>query len=92
MTRLVGASRWFIIGPFVVEASLYGVAAAAISGTVVYIATFALRQGVGNVLDGALWFMKNYWYFAVGALVLVGVLIGVISALLAARKYLRAKA
>lgn len=92
MMRLVGASRWFIIGPFVVEASLYGVAAAAISGTVVYIAAFALRQGVGSVLDEALWFMKNYWYFAVGALVLVGVLIGVISALLAARKYLRAKA
>lgn len=92
MMRLVGASRWFIVGPFVVEASLYGVVAAAIAGTVVYIAAFALRQGVGNVLDEALWFMKNYWYFAVGALVLVGILIGIISALLAARKYLRAKA
>ena len=92
MMRLVGASRWFIIGPFVVEASLYGVAAAAIAGTIVYIAAFALRNSVGNVLDESLWFMKNYWYFAVGALVLVGILIGIISALLAARKYLRAKA
>ena len=91
MMRLVGASRWFIIGPFVVEAALYGVVAAALAGIVIYAAAFGLHHSIGSVLDTAVTFMQNYWYFAVGALLVVGIVIGVISALLAARKYLDAK-
>ncbi len=91
MMRLVGASRWFIIGPFIVEAALYGVAAAAVAGAIVYIAVFALHNSIGSVLDETIFFMQHYWYFAVGALLIVGMLIGIISSLLAARKYLNAK-
>lgn len=91
MMRLVGASRWFIIGPFVVEAALYGVVATAISGIIIYLAAFGLHHSVGSVLDSSIAFMQNYWYIAIGAMLAVGVMIGVISSLLAARKYLNTK-
>ena len=91
MMRLVGASRSFIVGPFVVEASLYGVVAAIISGAAVYSAAFGLRNQFGNALDSTLEIMKTYWYFAAAALLVVGIMIGIISSLLATRKYLKNK-
>ena len=42
MMRLVGASRSFIVGPFVVEACMYGIVAAIISGAAVYAAAALL--------------------------------------------------
>jgi cell division transport system permease protein len=89
--RLVGASRWFIVGPFVVEASFYGIIAAIISGVVAYVAAFALKNNFGTTLDPTLEIMSNYWYLATCALLLAGIMIGVISALLATRKYLKQK-
>ena len=91
MMRLVGASRWFIVGPFVVEASFYGIIAAVIAGIVAYIGAFALQSQFGTTLDPTLDIMRNFWYLAVCALLVVGVLIGVVSSLLATRKYLKQK-
>lgn len=91
MMRLVGASRWFIVGPFVVEASFYGIVAAAIAGTVAYIGAFALQSQFGSTLDPTLDIMRNYWYLAACALLVAGIAIGVVSALLATRKYLKQK-
>ncbi len=91
MMRLVGASRWFIVGPFVVEASFYGIVAAAIAGTVAYVGAFALQSQFGSTLDPTLDIMRNYWYLAVCALLVAGIAIGVVSALLATRKYLKQK-
>jgi cell division transport system permease protein len=91
MMRLVGASRWFIVGPFVVEASLYGIIAAIIAGVVAYIGAFALQSQFGTTLDPTLDIMRNFWYLAVCALLVAGILIGVVSSLLATRKYLKQK-
>jgi cell division transport system permease protein len=91
MMRLVGASRWFIVGPFVVEASFYGIIASAIAGTVCYVTAFALRQSFGSTLDPTLDIMKNYWFFVACAFLVAGILIGVVSSLLATRKYLKHK-
>ena len=91
MMRLVGASRWFIVGPFVVEASFYGIVAAVIAGVVAYVGTFALQTQFGTTLDPTIGIMKDYWYFVVLSLLGSGILIGVISSLLATRKYLRQK-
>jgi cell division transport system permease protein len=91
MMRLVGASRWFIVGPFVVEASFYGIIAAIIAGVIAYVSAFALQPQFGNTLDPTLEIMRNYWYLAACALLVVGILIGVISSLLATRKYLKQK-
>ena len=91
MMRLVGASRWFIVGPFVVEASFYGIVAAIIAGGVSYAAAFALKSNFGTTLEPTLDIMKNYWYLVACSLLVAGILIGVISALLATRKYLKQK-
>ena len=91
MMRLVGASRWFIVGPFVVEAAFYGVIAALFTGAAVYAGTFALRSSFVSTLDPTIDIMKNYWYLTFSSLILAGILIGVVSSLLATRKYLRQK-
>jgi len=91
MMRLVGASRWFIVGPFVVEASIYGIIAAVIAGVIAYAGTFALQPQFGTTLDPTAEIMRNFWYLALCALLVAGILIGVISSLLATRKYLKQK-
>lgn len=89
MMKLVGASHWFIIGPFLVEASLYGIVAALIAAAGIYATVFALQPSLSGMIDPAANFMRAYWYLVLPALALVGALIGIFSALLAARKYIR---
>ncbi len=91
MMRLVGASRWFIVGPFVVEASFYGVVAAIIAGVLSYGIVFALKDNFGSTLAPTFDIMTKYWYFVVAALLVAGILIGVLSSLLAIRRYLKQK-
>ncbi len=91
MMRLVGASRWFIVGPFVVEASIYGIVAAAIASIAVFATVFAIRGQFDGMLDSTVELMKLYWYAIVAALVVVGMIIGIVSALLATKKYLKQK-
>lgn len=91
MMRLVGASHWFIVGPFVIEASLYGIVAAVIAVILSYVGAFALQPQFGSTLDPTLKIMSDYWYLAACALLVTGILIGVVSSLLATRKYLKQK-
>ncbi len=91
MMRLVGASRSFIVAPFVVEAALYGVIAAAISGGIIYTVIFSFAERIGHVMTPTLDLMAHYWYYAAAALLVAGVMLGVISSLLATRKYLKIK-
>lgn len=90
--RLVGATRWFIRGPFLVAGILYGV----IASSVAMLIFFPLTWGVApkltvyvpefNVFD---YFVAHFWslYFV---LLFVGVLIGTFSSTIAIRRYLEA--
>ena len=89
MKKLVGASRWFITGPFLVEASLYGIVAAIVSGAVVYGAVYGLETQFGALISPTFNIMKDYWYFVATAFLVGGIVIGIISSLLATRKYLK---
>ena len=91
MMRLVGASRWFIVGPFVVEASFYGIVAAVISSALSYGIVFALKDNFGSALAPTVDIMTKYWYFVIAAQLVTGILIGVFSSLLAIRRYLKQK-
>ena len=92
MMRLVGASRWFIIGPFVVEASFYGIISSIVAALVAFFGTFALRDSIGQALmDPTINLMQDYWLNFAALIMLIGVMIGVISALLATRKYVKVK-
>ena len=91
MMRLVGASRWFIVGPFVVAASIYGIVAAIITSIAVYATVYGIRGQFDGMLDSTYDLMIRYWYGIVAALIVVGVIIGIVSALLATKKYLKQK-
>ncbi len=90
--RLVGASNWFIRGPFLVAGFVYGVAAAAISMAVFFPLVGAISPKVsGFLLTGTNLFayvQQNFWPL-LGLGLAVGVALGVLSSYIAIRRYLK---
>ncbi len=89
--RLVGASNWFIRGPFVVQGIISGLFAAIIC-ILVFSATICyLSNKIGEISNGfnlAEYFTANLVNIFILQL-LVGIGLGVISSLIAIRKYLK---
>jgi len=92
MMKLIGAERSFIRGPFVVEAMVYGFFAALIASAGGYatliIAAPSLASYQINIqptLDAAMY----YAGFILLGMIIIGAIIGVISSLLATRRYLK---
>ena len=93
MMKLVGADKDFIRGPFLVEAQLCGLISGAISFTLCYfgfrfiepkLTSYGINVStISNILD------SNKIVYVILAMMLVGVLIGTISAHLAVHKYMR---
>ena len=88
--RLVGASRFFARGPFVVEGIIYGVISAIfalfISWTVVYNISPYLNEIF--ILDLNKYFSSNILEIAI-ILILGGIILGFIATYLAVAKYLK---
>lgn len=92
--RYIGATNKFIRRPFIVEGTLMGLGAAAISWVLVslgYIVAYARLPKIGSTL-GVFGFMpySQLWYIVLGAFVLLGVILGVLGSSLAIKKYLKA--
>lgn len=93
--KLIGATPGFIRGPFLVEASLYGV----IAGILSVVAVYSLVVSVGSKLAGQAEFAETYAFFTktstIAGLffgtVVLGVLVGIFSSALAMEKYLKLK-
>jgi cell division transport system permease protein len=93
--KLIGATPNYIRGPFVVESSLYGAFAGVMSTVVVY----SLIYGLGSKVSSQVEFAATYRLFTDSgtmllmgiSAVLIGILIGVISCLLAMEKHLKLK-
>lgn len=89
--RLVGASNWYIRGPFLVEGALYGIFAAFLTLAVMIPALLYLSPRVNSFLPE----IDIFSYFTSNLLILfsiqflTGVFIGVVSSLIAIRRYLR---
>jgi cell division transport system permease protein len=95
--RLLGASNWYIKGPFIVETMIYGVVAAVISLSlcnalfVVQAQAFdASSLGLLDIQYANQYYSDHFLIFLVMQLV-AGVAIGAISALIATSRYLRVK-
>lgn len=95
--RLLGASTWFIRGPFVVEAVIYGILSAVISllliNAVFVTASSSLQATSFGLLDigySQLFFEQHYWILLLVQLAL-GILIGAVSSIIATRRYLKFK-
>ena len=93
--KLIGATPGYIRGPFLVESCVYGIIAGVIANVAVYGAVLSLGPKVQNQAE----FAKTYLFFTrtdvmflllVGAII-VGMLVGIVSSLLAMNKYLKLK-
>lgn len=91
MMKAIGADRSFIRGPFLVEAELYGVIAAAISIAIGYLAVSEILPSLGNYFQttNTISVMREYSWLIIIAMAVIGFLIGGISARLAVRRYLK---
>lgn len=95
--RLLGATTWYIRGPFVVETMVYGIIAAVVSIIVCWglfhIASSTLQVstlGLLNVGYSSSYIHENFSAI-VGGQILIGMLIGAISSIIATRRYLKFK-
>jgi cell division transport system permease protein len=88
--RLVGATKWFIRGPFLVSGVLYGAASAAITTLVFFPLTWLASPKLAILVPNFnlfQYFISNFAEFF--AIILVsGVLLGTISSFIAIRRYL----
>ncbi|HJP81854.1 MAG TPA: permease-like cell division protein FtsX [Candidatus Saccharimonadales bacterium] len=92
MMKLIGADRNFIRGPFVVEAIVYGFIAALIAtalGITILLASSQKLLDYGVLVQGTVNFILTYIGVVVLAMIVMGALIGVVSSLLATRRYLK---
>lgn len=89
--RLVGANNWFIRGPFIVEGILYGIISSIIALAILYLVFWVISPKLSSFLpidNFFAYFQGNFWAF----LLLIsgsGVVLGVVSSILAMRKYLK---
>lgn len=95
--RLLGASTWFIRGPFVVEAIVYGIVSAIVSVVLVHSLFVASSSALQATSLGLLDINYASEYFTSHTLKLltlqlgVGILIGAASSTVATRRYLKFK-
>jgi cell division transport system permease protein len=89
--RLVGASNGFIRGPFVVEGFIYGLAAAVISFAIFipvigfispHLSSFITEIDLNS-------YFREHWLGILGYQLLFGLVLSVISSIIAIRRYLR---
>lgn len=95
--RLLGASTWFIRGPFVVETVAYGVIAAALSVAICHflfvVSSSTLGASSFGLLDinyASTYFTGHFWTILTAQL-LIGILIGAASSVIATQRYLKFK-
>jgi cell division transport system permease protein len=93
--KLIGATPSFIRGPFLVETSLYGVISGIVAASAVYSVVLSLGSKIANQAE----FAQTYDFFTkpdtvaevyLGT-VLLGILVGIFSSVLAMEKHLKLK-
>lgn len=90
--QLIGASRWYIRGPFLVEASIYGAIAGVFASLFFYLVVLAQAPKLGSYVEQVTPSVEHFqaltWAF-VPATLLIGMTIGSFSAYLAIRRHLK---
>ncbi|KKR46797.1 MAG: Cell division protein [Parcubacteria group bacterium GW2011_GWB1_40_14] len=90
--RLVGASNFFIRGPFLVEGILGGFLASIITFASFYAITYFLAPPISGFLSGLNLFSyySSHLLYIFGLQLAVGVAVGIVSSTIAIRRYLEA--
>lgn len=92
MMKLIGASRSFIRGPFIVEAIVYGMISALVSTIAVAIGILSIRDKLNNYgigMDRVSQLLTVYIGLVLLFMLLIGAVIGMISSFLATKKHLK---
>ena len=92
MMKLIGAERSFIRGPFVVEAIVYGFIAAIIATGIGVGGLYAAQDTMaknGIAITDTVTTVIVYLPFVLLAMIVIGAIIGIVSSLLATRRYLK---
>jgi cell division transport system permease protein len=88
--KIVGASDWFVRGPFVVQGIIYGIVGFLICFTVSGVSAYFLSPHISAILPGFSlfsYFLTNWWIFVLIQLGF-GAGVGVVSSFIAIKKYL----
>ena len=87
--RLVGASKFFARGPFIIEGVIYGFVSAVLTLAIAWGGIYYSSPVLNEIfiLNPNVYFSQNIFEIA-GGLLVIGILIGVLSSYLAVRKYL----
>jgi cell division transport system permease protein len=90
--KLVGATKWFIRGPFIFEAALYGIIAAGITLVLSYTAILSgapILSSYGVDVTSVINLFQHQAPLVILAVMLIGIAIGAFSSLLALSRYLK---
>ena len=88
--RLVGASNFYIMGPFLLESLIAGLIGAALaSGTVIFGVWFTILRNAHDSVSDFHWVGWPHVWVAVGAIIVVAVVLSIIPTVISARRYLR---
>ncbi|HSX41188.1 MAG TPA: permease-like cell division protein FtsX [Candidatus Saccharimonadales bacterium] len=89
--KLVGATSWFIRGPFIFEAALYGIIAAILALLFIYSVVLTGAPKLGNYVDtkSIVGFLQDHVALVTLIELLIGMLIGTVSSLFALKRYLK---
>ena len=88
--RLVGASNWQIRGPYLAEGAYYGILAAIIASVIFYPVIYMISQKLLIFIpDLSLFdYMADYSLSIIGVMLGAGIIIGVISSVIAIKRHL----
>lgn len=88
--KLVGASNWFVRGPFIIEGAIYGVIAAIVSLLVLYPLLWYFSPKITAYLPGTdlLYFFQTNFLGLFLLQIAVGIILGTASSWVAVKKYL----
>lgn len=89
--RLVGASNWFIRGPFVVAGSLNGLLGAALTFVLFFGIVSIVRDPLARFIPGVdlVAYYKAHWSGLLGFMTVLGIGTSIVSSAIAIRRYLR---
>ena len=89
--KLVGASNWFVRGPFLLEGAIYGLAASIIAIILLMPLTFWISPKLESFMSEISisgYFWSHFW-FIFGIQALFGIVLGIIAGFWAMNKYLK---